>query len=306
MQRPEKHHFLPVFYLKQWANPDGKIVEFRKPYGPIVRPRRLHPEATGWVKRLYLAEKVHNEPAQDFETTFFSPVDSSAADALRNMLAEGTASTLTVKQRSAWANFVTSLLLRMPGDLNFIRVFLAQEFNKFRKYAELELEIQGIQHLVPDYKNLFDGLISEVIPSSTVKFIIKLINQPQFENEISRMKWLILNTDRAGFELLTSDRPVTISGTLNQHNSNFALAIGPRRIFVASHSAEMINLLGKVPVTPLVKKMNAEIVEGATALVCGRSEAQLSFVQSRMGSKTHNSILRRLPIFHADSEMALI
>ena len=34
----EKHHYLPVFYLKQWAGKDGRLCEFSRPY-KNVKPK---------------------------------------------------------------------------------------------------------------------------------------------------------------------------------------------------------------------------------------------------------------------------
>ena len=28
MNAPRDHHFIPAFYLKQWAGPDGKVIEY--------------------------------------------------------------------------------------------------------------------------------------------------------------------------------------------------------------------------------------------------------------------------------------
>jgi hypothetical protein len=32
MSHPRDHHFVPVFYLQQWANQDGKLIEYSRPY----------------------------------------------------------------------------------------------------------------------------------------------------------------------------------------------------------------------------------------------------------------------------------
>ena len=51
----EKHHYLPVFYLKEWAGPDGRICEYSRPYD-VVKPKRVHPGGTGYVRGLYAIE----------------------------------------------------------------------------------------------------------------------------------------------------------------------------------------------------------------------------------------------------------
>jgi hypothetical protein len=45
----DKHHYIPKFYLKQWAVLDGKLCEFRKPYKTVV-DRMTDPDGTGYVR----------------------------------------------------------------------------------------------------------------------------------------------------------------------------------------------------------------------------------------------------------------
>ncbi|MDR7141835.1 DUF4238 domain-containing protein [Rhizobium sp. BE258] len=56
MNDPMKHHFLPVFYLKNWRGEDGRLVQFSRPYGTKVKALRKHPDATGFIKKLYAIE----------------------------------------------------------------------------------------------------------------------------------------------------------------------------------------------------------------------------------------------------------
>jgi Protein of unknown function (DUF4238) len=51
MSKEGKHHYIPVFYLKQWAGADGRICEFSRPYDR-VKARRVFPDATAYVHGL--------------------------------------------------------------------------------------------------------------------------------------------------------------------------------------------------------------------------------------------------------------
>jgi Protein of unknown function (DUF4238) len=48
----QKHHYTPVFYLKRWANTDGRLCEFSRPH-KLVQPRRTNPDGTGYFRGLY-------------------------------------------------------------------------------------------------------------------------------------------------------------------------------------------------------------------------------------------------------------
>ena len=55
MSEPEKHHYLPIFYLNQWVGSDGKIVRYYRPYREIVASP-IAPSNTGYEPALYRLE----------------------------------------------------------------------------------------------------------------------------------------------------------------------------------------------------------------------------------------------------------
>jgi hypothetical protein len=83
----EKHHYLPVFYLKQWAGTDGRLCEFSRPY-KSVEPRRTHPDGTGYVRGLYKIEGLPPQTMNVIETKFLKPADGLASDALKALAAD--------------------------------------------------------------------------------------------------------------------------------------------------------------------------------------------------------------------------
>src|SRR5687767_7784784 len=100
-------------YLMRWQGADGRVCEYGRPYGNIVKPRRSHPDGTGYVKRLYSIDGAPEDEAHSFEAGFMSPADSLAADALVKLENNGNAE-WTPRLRDAWTRFVLSLLVRNP------------------------------------------------------------------------------------------------------------------------------------------------------------------------------------------------
>jgi hypothetical protein len=47
VQSSRKHHFIPAFYLKQWALNQDELIAWSKPHDTIIAQRR-HPNATGF------------------------------------------------------------------------------------------------------------------------------------------------------------------------------------------------------------------------------------------------------------------
>jgi hypothetical protein len=52
MNLPRKHHTNPRFYLDRWSGRDKQVCAMRLIRG-VVKPKRFHPQNTGWVLDLY-------------------------------------------------------------------------------------------------------------------------------------------------------------------------------------------------------------------------------------------------------------
>jgi hypothetical protein len=74
--KPPKHHYIPVFYLKQWRGPDRRVIEFSRPYLDKVKPRNVDPDGTGYVRGLYRLPGVADEHAEIIERAFFTKLDA--------------------------------------------------------------------------------------------------------------------------------------------------------------------------------------------------------------------------------------
>ncbi len=114
---PCRHHYIPEFYLKQWADKEGRgqLVEYSKPWRDIVKPKRVYPKQTGFEDRLNELAGLPEDVRQRLETQFYSPVDSAAATVLK-ALKEGQRK-FNDREREAWSRFLTSLIVRNPENI---------------------------------------------------------------------------------------------------------------------------------------------------------------------------------------------
>jgi hypothetical protein len=112
MSKQGRHHYIPIFYLKQWSGEDGRICEFSKPHD-LVKPRKVHPSGTAYMDGLNTIHGLPREEEQYLENVFYKAADDDAARALRILLAPPPR-TMTVKERSGWSRFIISLMLRNP------------------------------------------------------------------------------------------------------------------------------------------------------------------------------------------------
>lgn len=85
MKAGDKHHYIPKFYLKQWAVTDGELCEFRKPHKTVV-DRMTDPDGTGYVRGLYTFD-THSLDGSFLERKFLLKVDNDANRALKQLLA---------------------------------------------------------------------------------------------------------------------------------------------------------------------------------------------------------------------------
>jgi hypothetical protein len=117
-----KHHYLPVFYLKSWTGADGRLCEFSRPYtlkpGRVmpakvpVKPRRTHPDGTGYVRGLNTFRTLPTALADFLENRFLKRADDFASQALSRFLEDDV--NLDVEIKSGWSRFILTLLHRTP------------------------------------------------------------------------------------------------------------------------------------------------------------------------------------------------
>jgi hypothetical protein len=284
MTKPKKHHYLPVFLLKRWAV-EGKVTEFRRRYAENVVPKRYSPQGTAYIERLYSIEGLPDDVAQELEHDYLSPVDSRAADALVKLSDDDG---LHGADRRAWANFVASLLVRMPADIRLLR----------KSSAEL------VRELLPIFGRVIDLVedaekrpnLQEIGDSVGFKFAVdhirQLMSHERLRDGLEAMRWGKL-TFATTQDLLISDRPVMYTG-LGGSDALLIVPIGPKEVFTAYNDQAVWLRLKQANASEVVSKLNMAVVGGANSVVFGRDEKQLRFIQNRLGKNREKSIVEHL------------
>jgi hypothetical protein len=86
MNLPRRHHTNPRFYLDRWSGRDKQICAMRLIRG-VIKPRRFHPQNTGWVLDLYRTFGVPEADSQKLEVEFMGPLDGNASLAMTKLVA---------------------------------------------------------------------------------------------------------------------------------------------------------------------------------------------------------------------------
>jgi len=81
MNAPIDHHFIPAFYLSQWAGQNGKLRAYTIKHHKLIN-RAVGPKSTGYEPHLYSFPELPPDSAQFIEEKFFMYADQTACLAL--------------------------------------------------------------------------------------------------------------------------------------------------------------------------------------------------------------------------------
>ena len=289
----EKHHYLPIFYQKRWAGKDKRICVYRKPHKEVKALRR-HPDAVGFAYDLYTVPGVDYETASHLERRFFLQTDDEAAKALAIIERDGH-SNINTKLRSAWARFVMSLIHRTPEEVK--KVF--EEIPRHVEYAERQFERDYAKLRYPEDPDTFEEYIkhrpTNPAGRAAIMLIQEIIDGRTVGNHLIQMNWAIF-VPPSSFTFLTCDRPIIMTNGLAQSDGHIALPIGPRRLFIASNTTDILRHLKARKPDALVNEVNDNIVKQARHFVIGIDDAQLRFVANRFGTRKPSTPTETTPM----------
>jgi hypothetical protein len=269
----QKHHYIPVFYLKQWMGPKNTVCEFSRPYDQVAT-RSPHPDGTGYVRGLYAVDDPDAKVVNAIEETFLKPNDGMASEALQCLLRE-VPFTHPERMRHAWTRFMLSLLIRYPEAIAQMKKQLRQNVDKIylqtRKPNEPETFAQYEAKLGTNEMARVHG-----------KLMMDLMLDSRMGRLIFSMHWGVIAFSHHKHELLTSDRPV-VSNQFPISANHMCLPISPTMLFVACATEKAQNEFRALDAGHVMKVMNELVVSRARTYVWGRDDAQLRFVENRLG-----------------------
>lgn len=103
----------------------------------------------------------------------------------------------------------------------------------------------------------------------------------------------------ADAQLLTSDRPVTMSATIGESDAYLFLPIGPKTAFVAVNNLETQRRVRDLNEPERVEALNCLTASHAAKYVYGRDEALRELVDMHISTKQQRTLLERLIDFQA-------
>ena len=281
MSEPRDHHFIPVFYLKRWANADGKLIEYSRLYRGRFVAKPVGPRGTGFQRDLYAFGACPPELAQYLESVFLNRSDALASLALAKLLS-GDEQPWTPQLRSAWSRFAINFLIRHPDPFAEIRAVTDAHWLQPDGITQQEYE----RLRQPEDPALFEQWVLAQGNNLADKIRMRLI-QAALDNEVvgarfNAMAWNVLDLKDSGLALLTSDWP--LYKEINGQRMLFTLPISPTALFVSVSHGDIFERLRRMPPEALVKAINKSVVSCARLYVYGTDRSQEQFISNRMSS----------------------
>ena len=235
-----KHHYLPCFYLKQFADNSGRVLRtFLDPRGQL-REARFSPRQTGFETDLYslAAESpLVSAPRSDgIETDVMGPIDNQAAPAMRKLIADPLA--LSDQERTDWAVFTNSRLERHPSRLSHRDQVMGQHaLSRAKQFMDEGATLESRNTRV----EVMGSMDIDVIARNLVRgAMVKEITRPEVIDYFKGFSWFSIHLDSTtDFQLATSDNPVVVNAGEPWPIQFLSVALGPADLFFMLRSKEV-------------------------------------------------------------------
>ncbi|MGO4715256.1 DUF4238 domain-containing protein [Bradyrhizobium sp. 2TAF24] len=292
MPKEPNHHYVPEFYLREWANPQtGLLVEFCRRYKDKVAARLTAPAGTAYQPGLYKDPDAPKGEEYVIETKLMSPIDNWASKALQRFKTMGSLpGKLETEEALGWCRFLFSLIVRNPDHLEVIREklrtldpaeileYIRDDYSRIRRPEDPES--------FDEYKEAFVKAPPDIGP---VKVLPLLMRSKRIFRVMASFNWQTMTMNTPKFSLLTSDRPVIMTNGLVDDNAHFVLPIGPRRLFIATKTLKTFQSFVQRNPDEFARAINDRVCLQARKCVYGNDDTQLHFVSKRLGRKVWSS-----------------
>jgi hypothetical protein len=281
MNEPRKHHYIPVFYLKQWAGADRRVCEYRRVMPGKIVTRRAFPTGTGYMQDLYRVDGVPDQVSQAVEREFMHMVDTQANYALQKLI-RGDSEPWDGKMRSARTRFLLSLRFRNPESVSTIKSQMVAVWEATLENMRVNYDTARYPGDPPTFKEFLARTEPGVPSKAALHLLQEIIDNPRVGPTIHDMRWSRASMAASRISLLASDRPLDMPHSLGDGNAYIALPIGPKMLFIAAHNDAYERHIAAADPTEIVKNVNQAVVHQARQFVWGLDNSQHGFVSNRM------------------------
>jgi hypothetical protein len=275
-----KHHYIPVFYLREWIRNDGRLTEFSRPTGQQVIPRSTAPKGTGYVRGLYRLDHLTGEAAETFERIFFSMVDNLAKESLDILLGRRRVA-FDDRSRSAWTRFVLGMLFRNPERIAATRRYIEDFTLESFEQDKVAYDAQKA-HDDPDY---LEYLVRNATYSA-IDWTTGMLESKTLGPHLNNMMWAVRDVSDGGLTLFTGDRPVVMTNGLGYDWSNLVMPICPTKAFMATNTKSTMDALRAMPTMQFTTECNAKILRYAQKYAWNVNDDQINVARRHLSAES--------------------
>lgn len=262
-----KHHYVPQFALRYWAESDGKVPYYMRRGSRVVYDR-LSPEYTAYEPDLYAFIDVPLENRYLVEREFFGKLENDVAPIYEKI--EHRDEDLSHRERLLWAMFLMAANTRVPekvalvkqiADKHLRRAVAAnpEEYLKVKGDAVEATLLEWVENNVSGIENI--GLIQ------LIKFVVNENHIRQF----LELEWIVHGLSHASVELLLSDRPLWVYKHPTDPDFIAMMPLSPRSVFIAARDKRVIQKTIDASPNELIRRINESVVGSAWERVYGRA-----------------------------------
>jgi hypothetical protein len=296
MSTPRRHHFVPAFYLRQWIDAAGDVIEHSIKYGKHIS-KPVGPDGTGFEFDLYAFERLPPELRQHLEARFFNYTDGLASRALNMHLGIETPDWGSV-YRSAWSRFLLGMLTRHPDTMEELRNGAEatwKESGNGRLQEEYDKHRGDDDPLtLAEFQAKMDPDIDEKMK---LNLLISVFDHQELGRHVNNMHWSVLDLSKSIHRLLTSDRPVQLFN-LSQSDGAVCIPISPTKLFIAVNDKRTLKQIISKPAKDFVISSNRFVVSRTRRYVWSQDLQQLNFIRKYMSTS-----METLPLFPSVSRL---
>jgi hypothetical protein len=286
------HHYVPQFYLRQWADPDGRIPSYRWLGNRAVFSHIKSSKGTGYETDLYAQEHVASEDRHKVETGFFKVLDDKAAQ-IHARLIRREPFIFTAEERMDWSIFLAAANARTPDIVRNLKTELTaalrDKLEDQPERVEQELGYKPNFTLAEWAEKNAPAQLSNFYLSMLLKFIVR-------EDVIQRymdMEWTVHEPRSRHKEFLTCDRPLWYHRRPEHPQFTVMMTLSPQTVFIASSSPEQAQRFINVVPMRLTRLVNESVFNKARERVYGRTSLDVAtrlFRLSRFNQKRRDKI----------------
>lgn len=281
-QNSKRHHYIPCFYKKLWSGEDGRFCQYSRPIYS-VKAQKKFPKQVGFGTGLYDLTGLPEDRRSIIEDKFFAPADHIASVAVQKILEKRTTS-LPPKLRNGFARLLTSFFHRTPDRIEQnkerFRIEMRKIIEEIKREPKKFLTDEVIQKYSMD--DIASQLMADVDERAWGISLMNTTDSKLINTAIINMKWLICDLSGSRYSLLTSDKPLVHNNGFGKSYGHLCLALGPKKLFIATHNRETFNSITSVGEERISKRFNHEVTSQAQKYVYGVDDSQLRFVENRL------------------------